>query len=870
VVEKAADELVAGVNEAAGMMQEMDATHPGAIHKISAELRQEDGEQTRRMAATIITNAFVFHGSLAGGPGDLAAIASIQELRDADGVLKQAALLAEWRKILAINYWPIFDIARRILVAIPSQHSKEMISSLARTAEKLLENRLMRSHDLTGAVFQKLIADRKFLAAYYTTPASAALIAGLALLPDKPSSKQSWGSIPDVTSLRIADFACGTGTLLSAAYQRIGQLHELAGGDSEAIHPAMMASALVGCDVLPAAAHLTASMLAGGHPTTKYMKSSILTVAYGKQPDGEITLGSLDLLDSQGRFDIVATAAKAAEGMGEADRNTWASLPHGTFDLIVMNPPFTRATGHHEINKIGVPNPMFAAFNSDEEEQRLMSAATKKLTKNTSGHGNAGEASYFLVLADRKLKENGMLGLVMPVSIMLGDAWEKSRVALRKKYRDLVVISISGAGGAHVSFSADTDMAECVIVGRKDLRGSERATFVILKEPVGTTLVGASSARQIRQVIEGKNLRRMEDGPVGGTPIYFGDNEIGQVLDSPLPASGGWNMSRIADIAIGQAAFQLAEKQRIWLPGTAETNAKNIPIVQAGSIGMIGPVDRDINGKGKNGALRGPFKKVATGVSSAPTYPLLWAHDADRERTMMFEHDSEARPLRGSTPAKQATIDEKVPIIAETASNCHFNSDFRFNSQSTAMQFTARRTIGGRAWISIRMANVAHEKTMVLWGKGSVIVDNSTGELKGIGGMGFWWEEEVDTTRFVKMFLDGIKQTAGLSRAGIQVFELVYREIQANPGRDEIKLNQYVAKDHRINDRTYQRGVRELLEKEFLYRSPSDGVFFVNIRFMFNGDRLAFVKSYHLKDASRQQELPLAEVTTLPAPADSE
>jgi hypothetical protein len=98
----------------------------------------------------------------------------------------------------------------------------------------------------------------------------------------------------------------------------------------------------------------------------------------------------------------------------------------------------------------------------------------------------------------------------------------------------------------------------------------------------------------------------------------------------------------------------------------------------------------------------------------------------------------------------------------------------------------------------------------------------------------------------------------------------VYRECQANPGRDEIKLNLYVAKDHRISDRTYQRGVHELLEKKFLCRSPSDAVFFVNIRFMFNVDRLAFVKSYHLKDASRQQELPLAEVIALPAPADSE
>jgi hypothetical protein len=155
-------------------------------------------------------------------------------------------------------------------------------------------------------------------------------------------------------------------------------------------------------------------------------------------------------------------------------------------------------------------------------------------------------------------------------------------------------------------------------------------------------------------------------------------------------------------------------------------------------------------------------------------------------------------------------------------------------------------------------------------GKASVLLDNGTGEIHGIGGMGFWWEEEVDTTRFVKLFLDGIKQTAGLSKTGIQVFELVYHEMRANPGSDEIKLNQYVAKDHGINDRTYQRGVRELLEKEFLYRSPSDGVFFVNIRFMFNGDRLAFVKSYHLKGAGQQQELPLAEVTALPAPGDFE
>jgi hypothetical protein len=151
-------------------------------------------------------------------------------------------------------------------------------------------------------------------------------------------------------------------------------------------------------------------------------------------------------------------------------------------------------------------------------------------------------------------------------------------------------------------------------------------------------------------------------------------------------------------------------------------------------------------------------------------------------------------------------------------------------------------------------------------GKGAVIVDNSSGEIKGLGGMGFWWEEEVDRSRFVKLFLDGIKQAAGLSKAGMHVFELVYHQMRESPGDDEIKLNQYVAKDNGISDRTYQRGVRELLEKEFVYRSPSDGVYFVNIRFMFNGDRLAFVRTYHLKDAGRQKDLFPESVPALPAP----
>jgi hypothetical protein len=137
-----------------------------------------------------------------------------------------------------------------------------------------------------------------------------------------------------------------------------------------------------------------------------------------------------------------------------------------------------------------------------------------------------------------------------------------------------------------------------------------------------------------------------------------------------------------------------------------------------------------------------------------------------------------------------------------------------------------------------------------------LIVDNGTGEILGGGGAVVYEWEEVDKERFVKLYFAGLKQAAGLSKAGLAVFEIVYKQVRENPGKDQVHL---AATTSSLEERTYQRGLRELLEKEFLYRSPYDGNFFVNIRFMFNGDRLAFVKGYKLKDSSRQPELPLDE-----------
>ena len=130
------------------------------------------------------------------------------------------------------------------------------------------------------------------------------------------------------------------------------------------------------------------------------------------------------------------------------------------------------------------------------------------------------------------------------------------------------------------------------------------------------------------------------------------------------------------------------------------------------------------------------------------------------------------------------------------------------------------------------------------------VVDNGTGEILGRGAAYAYEFEEVDKERFVKLYIAGLKQASGLSKAGLAVFEIVYSELRETPGRDTVQLSQ---DETPLAPATFRRGLRELLEKEFLFRSPYDGTFFVNIRFMFNGDRLAFVKGYKLRNAPAEQ-----------------
>jgi len=141
----------------------------------------------------------------------------------------------------------------------------------------------------------------------------------------------------------------------------------------------------------------------------------------------------------------------------------------------------------------------------------------------------------------------------------------------------------------------------------------------------------------------------------------------------------------------------------------------------------LGPVHRDVSQKNRDGSVRGPFDRQHIVKNKIPTYPILWAHDANRERTMMFDADTEGVPYVVQTDKEKEAMRIKIEKVLATATHCHANLDFRFNSQSTAMQFTPLKTIGGRAWLSVLLPTPAHEKALVLWSNTS------------LGLLLFWW-----------------------------------------------------------------------------------------------------------------------------------
>jgi hypothetical protein len=695
-IDAAADLLEKRIETAAKQLELAIEERPSIGEEIEGILFQKVGEQTSRMAMLIVTNAFVFQSVLAGKPEMKKVMSLKRMLSDNAKRLKYDQVIAGWDIILKVNYRPIFHVAKRLIEAIATDDElvDRVLAILCDTAKELVDQRLTQIHELAGTVFQRLIVDRKYVKANYTRLESVALLSALVL----PKTQGN------VSELKVADFACGTGSLLNGAYQRILELHEHAGGKGSRIHTRMIEENLVGCDVMPNASHLTASLLTSIYPDLKIGNTRIHTMPYGKQKDGSYALGALDLFDvPQGTLPLpmMSTQVQQVGGADDTTVITQQEFRHNEFDIVVLNPPFTRPDSDASS---GTPKAVFKGSGRDKEEEQNMRRARRQKDWRV-GNGNAGLASDFVDLADKMLKENGKsrMGLILPTTCLAGSDWQKVRNMWATEYHDVVVITIADAKGESCAFSADTSMTECMVVATKGKKPNStgRGMFVSLYQRPPSVLEALEVANSVHRL---GNARRLEDEPSGGNLLKVGDDSLGHALNCPLQIDKAWDAVRIKEMALIQSAYRLA-KGEMWLPTQAAP--LEIPICFIRDIAEVSASHRDIFEKGERGAF-----DIEEGCTDTDLYPGLWHVNAPAQRALVVEPNCHLiiRPNRH----------EKAQIILERSGHVHTNLMLRFNANSLGALFTEKPALGISSLPSLVFDKQIYDYVWTLWGNSTL------------------------------------------------------------------------------------------------------------------------------------------------------
>ena len=770
IVAQSLDILEKGIGETDVQLREATTSRPNVNERIASTLLQEDGEQTSRMAMAIIANALTFQTMLAGAFH----VKTIDDLRQ-KGVIPKSAVLREWERILRINYWPIFHIASEVLSPIPGDIAASLLNRLADVSSELEAHGVTQSHDIYGRMFQRMISDRKFLATFYTLPTSAILLAELAV----EIIDIDWASPEAVKGLRAADFACGTGTLITALYQAMLGRHRRADGNDELLHKSLMESSIFAADIMPAATHLTTSMLSSTHPTTPFEQTRVHLLPYGRQEDevGAVSfaLGALNLIRAQhgtGLFEktgiMVHSGTENTKDVIRKAGNLTDTflLEHQSMDMVIMNPPFTRPTNHEVTD---VPVPSFAGLGNDDAEQAAMSSLLKEIKKKVkkpAGNGNAGLASNFLDLANAKVRPGGVLALVMPLSLLQGSAWKASRDLLNSNYENAIVVGLASVvSDSAVSFSADTGMGEVLLVARRKTNSEHQpestetpnpVIYIALRKPPASGTEATGIAAAIRDSIR-----------QGTSRISIGNDHYG------ILTRGTWDEGNSASVIHPELVdiVRNLNDGKLKLPQSSESYA--VPMTTLGELGRRGLVDRNINGierkrkqdgTGNERYFRGPFDVSVS--SDQPTFPVLWNHATDRERSIVVQPDRAGQV--------RENCEQGAQDVWKTATRLHFNRDFQLNSQSLAACLTPTETLGDTAWPNFLMANRRNEKVTVLWA-------NTT-----LGLILFWWAGSLQQAGRARLTISRLPEllvldTRAFTDAQFVQVDCIFEEFEKRP-----------------------------------------------------------------------------------------
>lgn len=501
-----------------------------------------------------------------------------------------------WRGILAVDYRPVFETGRVALAALSTNPDNgQAVRSLGEMVGRISERVTGLRHDLLGRIFHRVLDTARYDGSYYTSTAAAVLLASLAL----SEQDADWSDPNSVAALRICDPACGTGTLLMAAAERIRDLRNAAGPSDpdaeEALGLILVEDLLWGYDVNLTATHMAASTLGMLSPKTSFSRMNVHRALLGVF-EGAPYLGSLDFLAGQPRLASWPSATQQVENENEK------AEPPPPMDLVIMNPPFTRDSLRHD-----------QFTRADEEsikqrEKQMLKGQPYREAARLSGSANA-----FLVLADKLVRQDeGVLAVVLPTVMATNPAAAHTRTYLARRFHIDTIVGIHDP--QRIFFSENTTIGEILLICRR-WKGSS-------KPPTRVVNLAKNAATPVEALDTAGRIDRATWAGVPGSHDF-----TLQHVDSDRIVRGDW-------FAVNFLSPFLVDAYR----RLTESDFARVPTVSIQELADVGPEGRRI---------RDSYTRSAMPTTSARR--ALWHHKSDVTISMRAETDTyiEAKKSKG-------------------------------------------------------------------------------------------------------------------------------------------------------------------------------------------------------------------------------
>ena len=153
---------------------------------------------------------------------------------------------------------------------------------------------------------------------------------------------------------------------------------------------------------------------------------------------------------------------------------------------------------------------------------------------------------------------------------------------------------------------------------------------------------------------------------------------------------------------------------------------------------------------------------------------------------------------------------------------------------------------------------ITTKRRYVRSGRSEDLINATTGEIVGVATI--QQVEERDDAEFVKVFAAGVAASYELTKTAQRVFQVVLDQYQRTPMSkgfaDHVNLFWFgdgiEGRDVGMSEKTFQRGLKELLSKRFL--SPKGPTaFWTNPALFFKGDRVIFIKEYRRRRSTQDE-----------------